>query len=87
MTMKKNLNSLEEAWNEIHSLEQQNVLLESQLRTKQQALDEALGEVGKVRRCLAFFRSVILSGESWSDRCQQEYDYTLAGPPPDEKEE
>ena len=55
MKAKKNLNSLEEAWNEIHSLEQQNHLLESQLRTKEEALDKALGEVGRLEEALEFY--------------------------------
>ncbi len=33
----------------------------------------AQAQIDKLRRCLGFFASVIKSGESWTDTCEQEY--------------
>lgn len=35
------------------------------------------GALSAVHRTLAFFRSVIQSGESWSETCQREYDMAM----------
>ena len=34
-------------------------------------------EVAQISQCLAFFASVIKSGESWTDTCQQELEKCL----------
>lgn len=33
--------------------------------------------ISKLRRCLAFFASVIKSGEPWTEACQQEYEAAM----------
>jgi hypothetical protein len=36
----------------------------------------------KLEQCLAFFRSVVLGGESWSPTCQDMYDAAMKEPTP-----
>jgi hypothetical protein len=45
------------------------------------ALDKAQRERDAARNCLAFFSSVIKSGEPWTPVCQQEYDKARASLP------
>jgi hypothetical protein len=47
--------------------------MEAQLAAVRNGADEAHREINKLRKCLIFFASVIKSGESWSETCEQEY--------------
>jgi hypothetical protein len=42
-------------------------------------IEAMLNEHGKLERCVSFFRSVIQSGEPWTDTCQKELDALKEG--------
>ena len=37
-------------------------------------VEQLEAENAKLKRCVSFFKSVIQSGEPWTDTCQREYD-------------
>lgn len=59
-------------------LERETITLQSTLSSHEQTIE-------RMTRCLVFFRSVIMSGEEWSETCEREYTSALSSSPVDTK--